>query len=181
MPTPKLGVIDLSGTRTVVLKRGSYLPEHLIPGREGGIVEDLGQPMDRIEIHGFFFTSGDELKYILSGMPGTVQHFEAPSFEAGQYFAFGSVLIEKYTVNQVAGRAYPYYEYSIYATFSGENFAVSPYTAIDYNYELPINMMVETVTWNYELPINMIVEDTNWNYELPINMQAMGGNWVQIS
>ena len=118
---PVLGTsgLILSGATTIVFKAGTYTIEYEHPGREGGVVEYLGKPQERIEIHGMDFRSGasDRLA-IISGYSHTFNQLTITSFNSGRYFFSGGVYIEKLEYQMMAGYGYPYYKWRLMCVLS---------------------------------------------------------------
>lgn len=77
----------MSGAQTIIFKGSRYLVEQPVVGLEGGIVENLGKPLTRIEIHGGVWESGaDRFLAVLSGLIGKSNEIYVPSFNSGYYF-----------------------------------------------------------------------------------------------
>ena len=112
-----LGSVTLSNLQTAILRQGQYIPEHQIPGREGGITESLGLSTYRVELHGFM-ESGDANKATMLDMKDTQQILLLPSrqIESNAWF-YANMLIDEVRFLYPRGRSYPYYEYVIHAVF----------------------------------------------------------------
>lgn len=123
--------IDIKGP-----DRASYVVEHQIPAREGGIVEYVGSQQPTYQIRGFLSPSQDGpfngtstlvlsgTSYItlnaddslstLRGLRGSgAQVLTIESTNAGQLYENGLFFISKATFGFEAGRSYPYYPYTL--------------------------------------------------------------------
>ena len=199
--------LTLSGTQVIVLHLGDYITEHPIPGREGGTVERVGRKADRIEIHGLFRLSGaDQQLASLSGMIGTVQQIQIPSFNSGWYFlplavpasapvnwltAYAGVLFETLQFRYVEGRSYPRYDWVLRGVVSGLAFMTGS-TGIDYvkpsvvlamafgDYLIP-NIINSQIYIDYLKP-DMVQAQIYVDYLKTNEAQAMAfGNYVVVS
>jgi hypothetical protein len=154
---PVIGGTILSGAQTIVFKGSRYLVEHPVVGLEGGIVENLGKPQTRVEIHGFVYESGaDALLATLSGFIASgFQEFHIPSFNSGYYFipSGTGIMFESLKFIYDAGHGYPFYHYVIAGVLSGEvgitNLAVS---SAGITYVVPNEWFAQLYNATYAVP-----------------------------
>lgn len=107
-----IGIFPLSGTQVTTIEAKSYVVEHQMPAREGGITERLGSSNVFIKTQGFY-ASGDVFKDRMNSLLQTAQFFSIPSSEATHPFISGTVYIRAFKTGPVAGYRYPYYTYSL--------------------------------------------------------------------
>lgn len=110
--------VYLSGVNVVALTVQNYVPEHEMPGMEGGVVERTGSKAFRLTMQGFF-ESGDTLVAQLQAMRGTWAAFSIPSTIVGNQFFAGVAQIQEARSAPEAGRGYPYYKWWLSAIVSG--------------------------------------------------------------
>ena len=176
--------IFLSSVQTIVYTAASHIAEHPIPALEGGIVERIGNPSDRVDLHGFLYSGSDSDKATLRGMLGFMRHLAVPSQISGNYFASGDVLIDKIDFIQPAGRRYPYYQYVIRVVFpaSGQvyfitsgvsgsaNFSIItiPSSLIDYSQVLPVFASIHP-DYSQVLPVSVSIHP-DYSQVLPVGV-----------
>lgn len=184
--------IFLSSVQTIVYAAADYITEHPIPALEGGIVEQVGHPSDKVELHGFLYSGSDADKATLQGMRGFMRRLAVPSPISGSFAISGDILIEKISFQQPEGRQYPYYEYVLRAVFpasgvvyfitsgvsgqagstSGEGFVSGisglPSRFIDYSQVLPVFASIHP-DYSQVLPISVSIH-TDYSQMLPISV-----------
>ncbi len=115
-----LGGVVLSGVQTTVFSYADYLPEHQIPGREGGIVERFGSQLGVVKLHGFADSSGAEiLLSTLQGYRGTIQSLSIHSTASGYLFFSGVVNVDSMQSYPGPGYGYPFYYWRLEGKVSG--------------------------------------------------------------
>lgn len=193
--------IFLSSVQTIVYTAADYIAEHPIPALEGGVVEQVGHPSDRVELHGFLYSGSDADKATLQGMLGFMRRLAVPSPISGSFAISGDILIDKISFQQPEGRQYPYYQYVLRAVFpasgvvyfissgvsgtagssSGEGFVSGisglPSRFIDYSQVLPIFASIHP-DYSQVLPISISIHP-DYSQVLPVGI-SIHPDYVQV-
>lgn len=180
---PPSGLV-MSGCQTVVLRVPRYVTEHRVVALEGGVTEDLGRPVERVELHGFFYSGGDAEKTTLLSAIGTEQPLRIPSTISGRFWFDGRVLIDFIGFTVPPGHAYPYYDWhlgllGVGMPASGAVHVAEPLSGIDYTQSLPLPAQVY-IDYTQTLPMAAQAY-VDYTQTLPLGAQGYGLNYVRIS
>jgi len=127
---PELGGVQLSGAQVITDTHQQYIIEHVLPGMDAGIIDNMGARKTKYFVQGFLSANADTVKGQMLALVNTRQDLYVPSTAISGFMYAANVFIESMSFIIPAGRGYPYYTYTInMIDSSGAGWEYTPVTS----------------------------------------------------